>query len=60
MQCVILKRILFVTKNIVASVGETGMWSVDQRAGVYQNVFPGFVSCVAVSRRMFLFVENTH
>ena len=30
-----------VTKIMVASV-EAGMWSVDQRAGVYQNSFPGF------------------
>lgn len=36
------------------------MWSMDQRAGVYQNAFPGFVSHVAVSRRTLLFVENTH
>ena len=48
-----------VTNIIVASI-ETGMWFVDQRAGVYQNSFPGFVSCVVVSRRTLLFVENTH
>ena len=48
-----------VTKIMVASV-EAGMWSVDQRAGVYQNSSPGFVSCVVVSRRTLLFVENTH
>ena len=47
-----------VTKIIVASI-ETGMWSVDQRAGVYQNSFPGSVSCVVVSKRTLLFVENT-